>query len=158
MKTYQKAPLKSSYNVNIRYNIGKSKKNIIGKAQSKKLGFFILIFLLFTQAQATEPLILTASWYSIASLKRDGQWKITKGVMANGEKFRDEGFTCASRDFKLGTKLLITAGNGKSVIVRVTDRINKRYKGKRIDLSKSAFNLLAPLSQGLILVTVEKAR
>ncbi len=118
----------------------------------------VIVFLLLPEARATEPLILTASWYSIKSLHRDGQWKITKGVMANGEKFRDEELTCATRDFDLGTKLLITASNGKSVIVRVTDRINKRYKGKRIDLSKQAFNLLASLSQGLISVKVEKVR
>jgi hypothetical protein len=36
------------------------------------------------------PTHLTASWYAVADLKSSGQWKITKGVMANGEQFKDD--------------------------------------------------------------------
>ena len=100
---------------------------------------------------------LTASWYSIASLKRDGQWKITKGVMANGKKFQDEKFTCATRDYELGTYLkIIDNKTGKSIYVKVTDRMSKRFRGKRIDLSKRAFSKIADLKQGVIRVKVEK--
>lgn len=103
-------------------------------------------------AHASE---IKASWYSIESLKKEGTWKTSKGVMANGEAFKEEEFTCATRLWKLGTYLQITKGN-LSVIVKVTDRIGKRFAKKRIDLSKSAFQQITDLKEGLISVEVRK--
>ena len=111
----------------------------------------LAILTLTTSAYAKQ---LKASWYSRADLIRDGQDKRTHFIMANGKEFKDEGFTCASVDYKLGTILKINAG-GKSVIVQVTDRCNKRFKGKRVDLSKGAFSKVANLSQGIVQVEVE---
>ncbi len=103
-----------------------------------------------------EEVILTASWYSIESLKKEGTWKLTKGVMANGDKFRDEGFTCACRLYPLGTRLRVTnLENGRDVEVRVTDKIGKRFATKRIDLSKAAFQKICDLDKGLCKVKVE---
>lgn len=99
---------------------------------------------------------LMASWYSVLSLHRDGQWKITNGKMSNGKVFKDEEKTCATRLFKLGCYLRVTnTRNRKSVIVKVTDRIGKRFAHSRIDLSSSAFKEIAELKEGVIPVKVE---
>lgn len=100
------------------------------------------------QAHAAE---LTASWYSVDSLHRDGQWKITKGTMANGRQFSDNNLTCASWDYPLGSTVKVTRSDTQaSVVVLVTDRTARRFKGKRIDLSPRAFSQLAPLERGVI--------
>lgn len=99
---------------------------------------------------------LTASWYSEAALKRDGQWDITHGRMANGQLFTDSGLTAASWDFPLGTTVKVTRTDTKaSVVVLVADRTARRFKAKRIDLSKGAFSRIADCKQGIIPVTVE---
>jgi rare lipoprotein A (peptidoglycan hydrolase) len=113
-----------------------------------------LLFLSATNVYAGE---LKASWYSVESLKREGTWKYSKGVMANGQQFSDDGLTCASCDFRLGTMLLVSS-MGKSVRVKVTDRTNKRFKGKRIDLSKMAFSRISKLEKGLIPITVSQIK
>jgi rare lipoprotein A len=79
--------------------------------------------------------------------------------MANGHLFSDDKLTCATRLYNLGTILRVTnISNGKSVIVKVTDRIGKRFAQTRIDLSKSAFQSIADLKQGVIPVSVEEVR
>jgi len=120
----------------------------------------VVLFLIATtreaKAQVCPALTLTASWYSEASLKKEGTWKTSKGVMANGKQFNENALTCATRDFRLEETLKITnINNNKSVIVKVTDRIGKRFAGKRIDLSKAAFNQIANLKQGIISVKIE---
>lgn len=106
-----------------------------------------------------EPITLIASWYSVQSLKNEGTYKYSKGVQANGKLFDENAFTVASCDFPLGAKLKITTIENpkKSIIVEVTDRTNKRFKGKRIDLAKSAFEKLSGgrLDKGILQVTVE---
>ena len=106
-----------------------------------------------------ESVILKASWYSIESLKKEGTYKHSKGVMANGETFSDNAFTCACNTYRLGTLLLVTAiKSGRSVVVRTTDRTSRRFKGKRIDLSRAAMEALGgkqALTKGLIDVNVE---
>lgn|SRR3990167_3515102 len=103
----------------------------------------------------TKPRILTASWYSREScLKESGKF-----IMANGKELRDDQFTCASWDFKFGTKLkVINARTGKSVIVTVTDRgpAKRLYRqGRIIDLAKRAFMQIASLEQGIVEVRIE---
>jgi len=101
--------------------------------------------------------VCKASWYSIQSLKKEGTYQYSKGVMANGEKFNENDLTCATRMYPLGSRLRIThAASGRSCIVRVTDRIGKRFATKRIDLSKAAFMQIADLYRGLVYVRVEK--
>lgn len=110
--------------------------------------------LIAVNAQAME---LDASWYSVQSLKNEGTWKYSKGVMANGNIFSDNGLTCACWSYKLGSLVRVTnIDNGKTVIVKVTDRTARRFKGKRIDLSKGAFSKIADLKQGLTRVTVRE--
>ncbi len=114
----------------------------------------ILLVLLVGVCGAEE--IGEASYYTIAScLKESGQYQ-----MANGQMLNDSALTCASWQYKFGTKLLIVnKDNGKSVIVSVTDRgPAKRLvrQGRIIDLSKGAFLALASLDKGIIRVKVEK--
>lgn len=99
---------------------------------------------------------LQASWYDMASLKKEGTYKRTGGIMANNKRFDENAMTCASRHHKLGTRLRIThIKTGKSIIVKVTDRIAKRFKHKRIDLTKAAFKKLAKLDKGIIKIKCE---
>lgn len=75
---------------------------------------------------------------------------------ASGEIFNQNAFTTASNTHKLGTKLKVTnQANGKSVIVRVTDRGGFSKYGRTLDLSKGAFSQIASLSKGTIKVHIE---
>ena len=99
---------------------------------------------------------LTASWYSVESLKTEGTWKYSHGRMANGHIFNDNKFTCATRLFPLGSILRVQNYVSKvCIIVKVTERIARRFSRTRIDLSKRAFKAIANLNQGLIKVKVE---
>jgi len=97
---------------------------------------------------------LTASWYSVSSLHRDGQWNITHGRTASGQLFTDSGLTAASNDFPLGTKVRVSTSKA-SVVVLVNDRTAKRFTNKRIDLSPAAFSKISNLNGGIEKVTVE---
>lgn len=103
---------------------------------------------------------IQASWYSVDSLKKEGTWKNGKEQrMANGDRFSDNGLTCASRMFPLGAKLDITnLRNGRSVQVVVTDRIGKRFAKTRIDLSKAAFKRIADLKEGVVKVRIKRIK
>jgi rare lipoprotein A (peptidoglycan hydrolase) len=114
----------------------------------------IMVTLFAALAFGEEP--LQASWYSLNSLKKEGTYKYSKGVMANGQIFNDGALTCATIMHPLGTRLLVrNLANGKEVAVVVTDRISKRFGAKRIDLSKRAFSEIADLKQGIVSIKVE---
>ena len=103
---------------------------------------------------------LIASWYSRASLIEEGTWKDGKEMrMANGQIFNENNFTCATRLYPLGTMLLISNPITKrKVVVKVTDRIGKRFAQTRIDLSQKAFSLLANCKQGIVSVEVTELK
>jgi rare lipoprotein A len=87
-------------------------------------------------SQAAGAPHLTASYYTLASCLREG----TSGIMANGRRLNDNDLTCASWDYRFGTRLRVTnCHNGKSVVVVVTDRgpAKRLYrKGCVVDLSR----------------------
>lgn len=113
----------------------------------------ILLIMLATQAQAE----IRASWYSEQSLKREGTWKTSKGIQANGQPFNENALTAACRMYPLGARIRVTnIKNGKSVVVKVTDRIGKRFATSRIDLSKAAFQKIASLDQGVVPITARR--
>ena len=117
--------------------------------------FVICLVVLLCGVASAET--LKASWYSENSLKKEGTWAFSHGVMANGQPFNENALTVACRLFKLGSRLKVTnLNNGKSVIVKVTDKIGKKFAKTRIDLSKGAFQKIADLKQGLIEVKVEE--
>lgn len=116
-----------------------------------------LLVILFLFAGCATP--LKATWYSTSSMMKEGSWQRWGGLTANGEKFDEASFTCATWLYPFGTKLKVTnLENGKSVIVRVNNRINRKFAKKRIDLTKIAFKQIAPPSKGIVPVKVERVR
>ncbi|MCU0374015.1 MAG: septal ring lytic transglycosylase RlpA family protein [Chitinophagaceae bacterium] len=74
---------------------------------------------------------------------------------ASGEIFSQSKLTCASNLYPLGTWLKITnKRNGKSVIVKVNDRMHPRMK-RVVDLSKLAAEELGMIKSGVAEVQVE---
>lgn len=126
------------------------------------LGMLIMIVLIMVSlARAATPATKGyASWYSIASCKKEGTWQKYGGKTASGKELKDDEFTAASWDYPFGTRLLVTnLSNSRSVIVEVTDRgPNKKLykKGRILDLSPRAFSAIANLSQGVIQIKVER--
>lgn len=116
----------------------------------------VMLLMLHGCADAQE---LTASWYSVESLKQEGTWAYSNGRMANGNIFSDSKYTCATRLYPLGTLLdIYNPISHKGVVVKVTDRIGKRFAKTRIDLSKKSFESIARLDNGLIKVNVQRIR
>jgi len=78
--------------------------------------------------------------------------------MANGRRFDPDKLTAASWYYALGTKVVVTHDD-RSVVVEITDRgPAKRLAraGRKIDLSKAAFERLADPDIGLIDVVLRK--
>jgi rare lipoprotein A (peptidoglycan hydrolase) len=132
--------------------------NRIRVAQVKHL-LLVGVCAFFLSSQVAWAAPLSASFYSRESLIKEGTWKNGKErLMANGQRFNDNNFTVATRLWPLGTWLRVTnLQNNKVVVVKVTDRIGKRFADVRIDLSKSAFYKLTNghLELGLIPISVE---
>ena len=75
--------------------------------------------------------------------------------MSNGEKYHRDSMTCAHAKYALGTLLRVTnVKNGKSVVVRVTDRC-VRHARRIIDLSMAAAKQLGLVAAGVGTVLVE---
>lgn len=101
---------------------------------------------------ATSQTAGTASWYGEAHRGR---------FMANGKPFNPDELTAASWFYPLQTRLRVTCRMAHQepsiVVVTVTDRGPARRlvkNGRIIDLSRSAFEKLAPPAVGLIYVSV----
>ena len=76
---------------------------------------------------------------------------------ASGERLHNDSLTCAHRTYPFGTLLKVTnPANGRSVVVRVTDR-GPFVRGRIIDLSWRAAKELDIISQGVAVVSVQKA-
>lgn len=76
---------------------------------------------------------------------------------ATGETFRHAKFTAASNHFRLGTLVrVINLRNGKSVIVRINDRMHKKMalRGRVVDLSYAAAEKLSFIKSGIVRVKV----
>lgn len=71
---------------------------------------------------------------------------------ASGEIFDKNNMTCAAHGIPFGTMLLIeNKDNGKSVIVKVTDRPGRNI----IDLSEAAFKKISELEKGIIDIKIK---
>lgn len=95
-----------------------------------------------------------ASWYSRAECCTRAN---PNALMANGKALRDDRYTCASWTYPLGTVVRVTHG-ARHVDCVVTDRGPARRLNRAIDLTRCAFARLAPLSRGVIDVSVEEVR
>lgn len=113
------------------------------------------IFLALPLMSQTDSVARSRVMYGIASFYS----KSLEGTeTATGETFKHKRFTGASNNYKLGTWVKVTnIRNGKSVVVRVNDRMHKSMskKGRVIDLSRSAATELDFLKRGLTRVKVE---
>ena len=77
-------------------------------------------------------------------------------MTACGERLHQDSLTCAHRTYPFGTKLKVyNPANGRSVIVRVTDR-GPFVRGRIIDLSWRAAKELGIVAQGVATVFVQK--
>jgi rare lipoprotein A (peptidoglycan hydrolase) len=77
---------------------------------------------------------------------------------ATGEVFRNSKFTGASNNLKLNTWVKVTnLKNGKTVVVRINDRMHPKMKkkGRVIDLSRAAAKKLDFIEDGLTKVKLE---
>ena len=107
---------------------------------------FLILNSSFSYAQA--PQRGKASYYS----KR-----ATGARTSSGDRLHHDSLTCAHRTHPFGTMLRVTnPQNGKSVVVKVTDR-GPFGRGRIIDLSWRAAKELDMLAQGVAMVTVEVA-
>jgi len=88
-----------------------------------------------------------ASWYSI---------KCNGGTeTASGERLQDYAMTAAHKTLPLGSKVRVTnIQNGRSVIVRITDR-GPYIKGRIIDVTKGVAAKLGFIDTGVVPVVVE---
>ena len=111
----------------------------------KRLEMILLCLLLCLLCGAQEMVKGKASYYSD---------KLHGRRMANGQPYHRDSMTCAHLKFPFGTMLKVRNPiNGRTVIVRVTDRgpYSKRYI---IDLSRAAAKKLGIISAGFCQVEI----
>lgn len=122
-------------------NVGLHNQHNIGIIVMKQFILLTLALLTTASVQAEK-----ASWYG----GNDGyHGKRT----ASGEIFNHNQLTAAHKTLKFGTKLCVTnQANGKTVTIKITDR-GPFTPGRSIDLSKAAFQAIAPLGAGVINVS-----
>lgn len=114
-----------------------------------------VIIALFTHAQTGKNYRLVPvvdSAVGIASFYAD---KFIGRKTANGEFFSQDKLTCAHNTLPFGTKVKVTnLQNGRSVVVRVNDRLHHR-NSRLVDLTKAAARQLGFNKAGIIRVRVE---
>ena len=84
--------------------------------------------------------------------------KFNGAKTSTGERFYNNKYTAACNLYKLNTIVRVTnLRNGKSVLVRINDRMhpNMLRKGRVIDLSQSAAKQLIFNSKGIVKVSVD---
>ena len=125
----------------------------------KKAGLLLLFFILSKTAPCQKNSAVdkaVKAMYGVASFYN----KHMEGEMtATGEIFHHSGMTAASNNFALNTWIRITnLRNGKSVIVRINDRMSKSMQalGRVADMTKTAAGQLDFLNRGLARVKVEE--
>ena len=112
----------------------------------KRFCILLILTLLSSMAIAQSVQKGKASYYSK---------KATGSRTTSGEVLHHDSLTCAHRVHPFGTLLKVkNIGNGKEVIVKVTDR-GPFGRGRIIDLSWGAAKALGMLAQGVAAVEVE---
>lgn len=84
------------------------------------------------------PLILAlASSPAVAETCGQASWYKSGHITASGEKFVPSGLSAAHKSLPLGTKLKVRH-KGRSVVVRVNDRVGPAVRTRILDLSQGA--------------------
>ena len=113
-----------------------------------------LRFILFITALSSLTTLLAqergkASYYSNSLQGRR---------MSSGIKYHRDSMYCAHKRYDLGQLLLVTnVSNGKSVVVKVTDR-GPHTRGRIIDLSYAAAKQIGIISAGVAMVEVRPVK
>jgi rare lipoprotein A len=90
-----------------------------------------------------------ASWYG---------GKHHGGPTASGEKFNKHALTAAHKTLRMHTKVKVTnKRNGRTVVVRINDR-GPYVRGRIIDLSERAAQILGMIDAGVVPVKIEIVR
>jgi rare lipoprotein A len=90
-----------------------------------------------------------ASWYG---------GKHHGGPTASGERFNKHALTAAHKTLRMHTKVRVTnKRNGRTVVVRINDR-GPYVKGRIIDLSERAAQILGMIDAGVVPVKIELVR
>ena len=80
--------------------------------------------------------------------------KLIGRKFANGERFTESHLSAAAKNLPFGTLVKITrAANGRSVVVRITDRFAE-HKNRLLDISQAAAELLCIKDMGVAKVMV----
>jgi rare lipoprotein A len=117
-------------------------------AASLSILILAVFCLSFTDAEKNSP----KTWQGIASYYHP---KFNGRKTSTGEIFSNSKFTAANNFLRLGTLVRITnPANGKSVVVKINDRMNKHNK-RLIDLSEAAAKKLGLFKQGIGQVIME---
>lgn len=107
------------------------------------IALFFIAFNGFSRKDVRDTVYGIASFYSKS---------LDSSITATGEIYTHSKLTAASNNFKLNTWVRVTnLENGRTVIVRINDRMHKRMarKGRVIDLSRSAAKILGFMKRGL---------
>ncbi len=124
-------------------------KNLFKKGMLLIAGVFVFT-LTFSFTNITK--VAEKKWQGIASYYHT---KFNGRKTSTGEIFNNRRFTAANNFLKLGTVVKVTnLLNGRSVIVKINDRMNKNNK-RLIDLSQAAAAALGLLHQGIGKVSIE---
>jgi rare lipoprotein A len=105
-----------------------------------------------------DSLIFIKSQKSITGIASFYSASLDGTKTATGEIFRNKKMTAASNNLKLNTWVRVTnLSNGKTVIVRINDRMHPamKRKGRVIDLSRAAAKELDFIKKGLTKVKLE---
>ncbi len=118
--------------------------------------FFVVMLLLVCDGVAQKKnyrnVPITDSAVGYASFYSD---KFIGKKTANGEIFSQDKLTCAHNTYPLGSKVRVTnLKNGKSVVLRVNDRLHHRNP-RLVDLSSAGANKLGFKKLGIVKVRVE---
>ncbi len=115
--------------------------------------FFLSIFILNILFSFTPIRKISGKkWHGIASYYHH---KFNGRKTSTGEIFNNKKYTAANNFLPLGSVVKITnIKNGKSIIVRINDRMNKNNK-RLIDLSQAAAKELSFTNEGIAQVAME---
>ena len=76
------------------------------------------------------------------------------GSTASGEPYNPDDLTAAHRTLPLNTRIKVSNEAGEFVVVRINDR-GPYHQNRVLDLSRAAFERLAPLGTGVLMVDFE---